>query len=288
MSTPGDCSLEDRFLRVLRLGVRQAGSVAAMLQGEIGLRSKPGARSPESAALTRVDLAAQEVILQLLREEFPDVAVDAEEDTDLARLFPRQERGRPVIVIDPVDGTLNYARGSRDYAVMASLLQDGLQRAAVVHFPAWGRLFWARRNCGAWAEEPGRPPQRLRIGRLPDRVLVPPASYDRLEGPLRDAGLEAVLSRCSGVDATAPATGRGCGSVSLRPLDRRRAVGLLITAEAGGYVFLGRQPWLGEDPRTLAGEAGPPIAAGSEQLARLLAELPERSGLPAGRDSGPG
>jgi fructose-1,6-bisphosphatase/inositol monophosphatase family enzyme len=281
MSAGERFALEERFLRAVRLAALQAGRVAARLQGEAGLRSKPGQRSPESAALTGVDLAAQEVILHLLLEQIPEAAVDAEEETELVGLFPREEAGRPVIVIDPVDGTLNYARSSRDYAVMASLIRDGFQRAAVVHFPAWERTYWARRGHGAWAQRGLEPPVPLRIERPGNEVLVPPASYERVEAALRGSGYAAVLSRCSAVDATAPAIGRGCGSVSLRPLDRRRATGFLVTTEAGGSVFLGRRPWQGEDPATLPAEAGPAVAADSEGTARRIAELAragERSG----------
>src|SRR5688572_7819916 len=112
------------FIDAFSLAARQAGAVARRLQGEVRLRQKGGS-TPESAALTAVDLATQDVILLALRRALPDVAVDAEEDTETVALFEPAAPGRALVVIDPVDGTLNYSAGSTDYAVMGSLVADG-------------------------------------------------------------------------------------------------------------------------------------------------------------------
>ena len=87
---------EKHFIEVFRLAALQAGSLARRLQGEIQPQTKKNFTTPESAALTAVDLAAQDVILHLLHQAFPEVAIDAEEETDTVHLFPPFREDRPL------------------------------------------------------------------------------------------------------------------------------------------------------------------------------------------------
>lgn len=263
----------DLFLHVFCLAARQAGLLAVRLQGEVGLQNKPGQSSPESAAVTSVDLAVQDVVLQLLLHRFAGAALDAEEDTELVTHFPEAGPGRPIIVIDPVDGSLNYAQGSQDYAVMGALLLDDRYLASVVHFPAWETTYWAQRGGGAWLQEPTGKPRQIWIDQSSSNVLIPPKSLSLAQEPISQAGYTAVESRCSAVDAIAPVTGRGCASISLMNLDRRRAIGYLISAEAGAAVRVGDQPWDGQDPERLSGPSAPSLAADSVATAERLSSL---------------
>ena len=65
---------EKQFIEVFRLAALQAGALARRLQGEISGETKKNFSTPEGAALTQVDLAAQDVILHLLHETFPQGA----------------------------------------------------------------------------------------------------------------------------------------------------------------------------------------------------------------------
>jgi fructose-1,6-bisphosphatase/inositol monophosphatase family enzyme len=265
--------LSDLFIHIFRLAAQQAGHLALRLQGEVRLEHKTGANSPESAALTSVDLAIQDVVLHLLLHRLGGAALDAEEETELTGLFPAHAPGRPLIVLDPVDGTLNYAENSQDYAIMGALLLDGLYLASVIHFPAWGRTYWAQRDVGAWLQTHREAPRQIGIEEAPATVLIPPKSFQPAKDSLQGSGYSAVQSRCSAVDATAPVSGRGCGSLSLVPLDRRRAIGFLITAEAGGSVLLAGQPWAGQDPETLSKSSAPAVVADSIETAARLSSL---------------
>src|SRR5688572_24641297 len=111
----------ERFVEVFRVAALQAGQVARYLQGQVQKHEKPGEVTAESAALTAVDLAAQDVILHQLWAAEPRLRIDAEEDTELVSRFQDAPEDAPLVVIDPVDGTLNYTLGSQDYAVMGSL-----------------------------------------------------------------------------------------------------------------------------------------------------------------------
>lgn len=260
-----------RFVEVFRLAARQAGAVARHLQGEVGRRDKAGESSPEAAALTPADLAAQEVLLLALHDALPGAAVDAEELTESTALFPSADRRGPVMVIDPIDGTYNFSWGSADYAVMGGWLEEGSLRAAVVCFPASGELLWALAGEGAWRQRGWSTPAPLRLPAALDRVLVTPGVAFKVQDDLRSRGFAIETSRCSAVDGTAPAV-EGVGSLTESPLDRRRAVALLITLVAGGTVLVGGDQWRREDPETLAVRA-PVIAAPTPAMAARIAAV---------------
>ncbi len=240
-----------RFIEVFRVAALQAGSVARRLQGKVCLEEKRGEENPEGAALTAVDLAAQDVILHILHRYFPEAGIDAEEETDTVSLFPPPRPDHPLIVIDPIDGTLNYSRGSTDYAVMGALLSSGVYTAALVYFPARRTMFWAVQGegCRSWKE--GGPETSIHADSPPQRVLITPWFPRSWSEKLRAAGFEEEVSRCSAVDASVAATGRAAASISRGRPDRRRSIGYLLTLEAGGTVRFGKDSWQGEDPANI-------------------------------------
>ena len=259
----------DHFLEIFDLAARQAGYVARHLQGEISLRSKKGQKSSEGEALTAVDLAVQDVILTLLHSEFADIAIDTEEKTETVDLFVPSSSGKPLIVVDPIDGTLNYGRGSQEYAIMAAWLEEERYRASLVHFPAAWKTYQARRGDGCWTG--GTIGDRMiKIGTLPQRVLVTPAVPDNYHKALRNIGFEVVVSRCSALEATAPVTGTAAAALSLGRPGRRRAVGFLLTTEAGGVVRIGDHWWDGEDPLSLPSGRYPTVIAGDRDTAQQI------------------
>jgi hypothetical protein len=74
------------------------------------------------------------------------------------------------------------------------------------------------------------------------------------------------VSRCSAVDASAPALGRAKAGVAEGRADRRRTIGFLLTLEAGGHVVYGDRAWNGEDPDSVAAPCVLTIAAASRAL----------------------
>ncbi len=267
-------SLEERFLDVFRLGALQVGRLAEGLQPEINLYHKKGHDSPEAAALTTIDLVSQDILLYLIRQFLPNLAVDAEEDTEIVHQFPPPYSKQSVIVIDPIDGTLNYAQGSNDYAVMGALIQNNIYSAGLVYFPALKEMYWAQRSRGAWGQKGDSDPYPLKIESIQPHILVPPHVAESKKILLHESGIEFSISRCSGSDAVAPASGKAKASISERRLDRRRSIGFLITTEAGGCVMIGNNIWSGQDPLSLPDDHGLNIVADSYEYAKhLLAVL---------------
>ena len=129
------------------LATRQAGIVASQLQPLVENIGKTAPhigsdtdRSTKSRqALTVVDLALQDVLLTGLEASLGrlPVTLDAEEETPCARRF-HADAGttRHELVLDPIDGTLDYLEGHDNYSVCTGLLEGGRILVALVYFPA--------------------------------------------------------------------------------------------------------------------------------------------------------
>jgi fructose-1,6-bisphosphatase/inositol monophosphatase family enzyme len=263
----------DRFLEVFRVAAWQAGAVARRLQGEVLAGTKPGQTSEEAAAVSVADLATQDVLLLALREYLPGVAVDAEEDSELAAEMPRERAGEPLVVVDPIDGTWNYLRGSPDYAVMGGWIEGRRYTAALVHFPVWGETYWGRLGQAAWRQVGDGVPQQARAGGGDPRMLVPPGLPEEIWRSLATTGLELQVSRCSAVDGAAPIAARAVASVAWGHPGRRRAVALAVALAGGATVTIGGEPWVGEDPVAQDVGRGPTVVAADPARARELVRL---------------
>lgn len=275
-----------RFVDLLRLSTRQAGAVASYLQGKVTIEFKPDEPSPEGQALTAVDLATQDLILHQLQMYWPEVAVDAEEDTELARAFPKIREDQPVIVLDPVDGTYNYTRGSDQYAVMAGLIQGGKYRAAVIHYPTLRATYWTMEDVGCFVERGNEPARRVTVTANHEphekfaRLLVNTLVTETRKTALSTLTGELVVCRCSAFDSACLALDIAPASIAENRADRRRSIALYLNYAAGAVVTMGGQLWTGEDPNTLDRSLAPTISAPDAASAHRLL-LAYRAAAPA-------
>jgi len=258
------------FLKVFRVAALQAGSLSRQLRGKVSLQRKSG-NSEEATALTALDLAAQEVILHLLHATMACLAVDAEEETSAVNLFPPEDGSRPLAIIDPIDGTLNYFRGSDDYAVMAALCLHNIYRAAIVYFPVSDTMYRTDGNAAFCRQGPGEE-RRCTVAHSGRHLLLSPFVTPAQRRQLEAAGFTTEISHCSAVDALAPVSGRAAAAVN-SSLDRRAAIGFPITVAAGGTVMIDGRIWQGEDPAKSFKPQSTVVVAASAELAEQLSGL---------------
>ncbi|NPV88912.1 inositol monophosphatase [Coprothermobacteraceae bacterium] len=95
--------------------------------------------------VTEYDLRSQELIIDGLRKAFPRCGFLSEEDAEV--------QGDPLFVIDPLDGTNNFAYGVPVFAVSIGVVEDGALTSGVVYNPAYEELFWAQAGVGAYLNE---------------------------------------------------------------------------------------------------------------------------------------
>jgi myo-inositol-1(or 4)-monophosphatase len=227
--------------------VAQTGRRAALAAGAV-LRlnyQKPhhitlkGAIDP----VTESDFQSQELIIALIRQNFPDHAILAEEAATAA------STGQPEVavpyrwIIDPLDGTVNFAHGYPAFCVSIAFETEGRLAYGVVYDPLREELFEAQRGAGTFLN--GQPVKVSEVKRL-DRALVATGfPYDVRERlPETMARMGRILGEVQGLrrggsaalDMAYVACGRfdGFYEENLKPWDT--AAGLLLIEEAGGRI----------------------------------------------------
>lgn len=122
--------------------------------------------------VTEVDLACEEAAVIILRAEFPDHRVLSEETT---ATVPDWDQGW-LWVIDPIDGTANFARGIPTFAFNIALCLDGDPVLGLTHQPVTGEEFFAQRGKGLWVN--GVPAHVSNAAALSDAVMGIGLGYD--------------------------------------------------------------------------------------------------------------
>jgi myo-inositol-1(or 4)-monophosphatase len=101
----------------------------------------------QSELVTHADVMADEMITGAIRERFPDHRILSEET--MPDLSQAEHLDTPLWIIDPIDGTVNYAYGHPQVAVSIAYAENGRVQAGVVHAPFSGETFRATRGTGA-------------------------------------------------------------------------------------------------------------------------------------------
>jgi 3'(2'), 5'-bisphosphate nucleotidase len=142
---------------------------AARQAGEVILGHYASFTKIEDAPIdisTVADRESQEAILTHLHATFPGDALCAEEATPT--LAGKERVGPRLWIIDPIDGSRGFAKKLGEFSVMIAFVQRGTVMVGVVAEPAKGRLTWAVRGAGCWAEDAGRPRERCQVGTTED------------------------------------------------------------------------------------------------------------------------
>jgi myo-inositol-1(or 4)-monophosphatase len=225
----------DLFLSVAKKAATEAGKI----QMEYFDKEKEiSTKSTETDIVTQVDLLCQEAIIKSIKQEFPDHGFLAEEDdVDVIN-----ESGY-VWVIDPVDGTVNYANGIPMFCVSIGLRKGNEMLVGVVFSPVLNELFWAAKGQGAYLN--GKKISVSKTSKLINSVIGTGFAYDKDTNPDNNTKeFCAVTKRIRGVrrlgsaaiDLVYVACGKleGYWEMSIKPWDI--AAGVLILEEAGGIA----------------------------------------------------
>lgn len=143
----------------------------AVRAGEVGLRhQKTGIQAetkPDKSPVTAADRESEALIVAALMEAFPDDGILGEEGAGKESMSGR------CWIVDPIDGTKDFVRGNRHWAVLIGLEMDQESIAGVCHFPSLGDTYHASRGGGAFRN--GAPIHASRIQSLSESVICPSA-----------------------------------------------------------------------------------------------------------------
>ncbi len=205
-----------------------------------GVRTKSGPYD----LVTVADEAAEALITQGLSRLFPDALVVGEEAAAAdPSLLERLTDADFAIVVDPIDGTSNYAAGVPLFGVMAAVICGGEVVASVIHDPISDDAAVAVLGQGAWNEAPDGSRQTLRAAAPVDPSrMTGNASWRYLPAPLRERvarNLPRVAAswdyRCAAQEYRVLAAGHCHFLIFNRLMPWDHLPGWLLYREAGGY-----------------------------------------------------
>jgi myo-inositol-1(or 4)-monophosphatase len=245
---------------------RRAGALLRDFHHEAETSHAFDTKSSPVDLVTAADVASDKLISDALRAAFPAHSIHSEESA--AGPLPQAEW---LWVIDPLDGTTNFAHRVPFFGVNIALAHHGVTVLGVTFEPLTDHLFWAEQGRGAWLRKDGAE-QRLRVSpttELSRSLLTTGFPTDRRTNPDNNlAEFNALERRSHGVrrqgSAALELAWVAAGIVEafwhprLKPWDA--APGWLLIQEAGGRVteYDGR-PWRLDSPTMIASNGQPGV-----------------------------
>lgn len=233
-------------------------------------------KSAPDDLVTVADRAAEQTITDAVHRILPEASVvgeeaAAEDPTILGRIGSGL-----CVIIDPIDGTWNYANGLSVFGVIIAVVSEGRTIWGMLYDPSHDDWIAARAGQGAWFCAPGKDPRRVQMGEAVDLERMTGLIVTSQFPPQAQAGIAETLTRfrrttnlmCSCHEYRLLAQGSVDFGLNayLNPWDH--AAGALIVEEAGGVA------------RLLSGEVYDPtqpkgrmLLAKSEESWAMLAEI---------------
>lgn len=191
--------------------------------------------------LTNIDTRSEQLIKRIIKKSFPEDEIMAEES--FVNTGSKIQKSMRLWIIDPLDGTTNFAHGLPIFCVSIALQKQGEIILGVIYDPMRDELFLAQKDSGAYLNK-----KRIRVSaasRLSNSLLVTGFAYNlreisnnnidnfikflfksRAVRRLGSAALDLAYVACGRFD--------GFWELYLKPWDT--AAGALILKEAGGKI----------------------------------------------------
>lgn len=134
-------SFRKPFEQLLLSSVRDAGRY---LHDHFGGQQAYSLKGNQSSIVTLLDVASEKLIIDRIRSRYPDHSIIAEESGYMQGTTPF------TWIIDPLDGTSNYAAGIPWYGVQVAILEHAVPTMSVMYLPEADATYFAVENEGAF------------------------------------------------------------------------------------------------------------------------------------------
>jgi fructose-1,6-bisphosphatase/inositol monophosphatase family enzyme len=188
--------------------------------------------------VTIADIETERELTRLFIELLPGSLVVGEESVaEDARRLEALSGDAPVWIIDPVDGTSNFAKGVAGFACIVAMVRNAVVEIGWIYDPLSDLMIVATKGGGAWLGA-----ERLHVASDVPPEQITGSAYGRAKSGLRAAKALNESGRvrgvhnqgCSGLEYMSMSRGMSQFSLHSRSLPWDHAAGMLIIAEAGG------------------------------------------------------
>lgn len=195
--------------------------------------------------VTEADEQAERFITREVGRRWPSAVVVGEEAVAAdPSLLDRLDEAQLAVVVDPVDGTANFAAGLPLFATMASVVRGGETIAGIIYDPMGDDWMMAEKGSGAWLKRPDGGVERLKVAVAPvldqmvGSVSIAFLPKDRRRDILANLDKIRVAAnyRVAGHDYRLLAAGHSHFAMFNKLMPWDHLAGTLIVQEAGGYA----------------------------------------------------
>ena len=228
------------YSELLAIAMEAAARASAIIRQQRTEHSASVSFKGSRNLVTTADVAAEKEIITCIKQTFPDHAILAEESANTTS--PEQYGLGYAWVIDPIDGTTNYAHGHFHVGISIACAYNGVVQVGVVAAPFLNEVFHATKDGGAFLNN--TPIRCTNTRTVDDAVITTGIPYDRSNAHNIAQRIERVITRCrdlrrlgaASLDLCWIACGRldGYFEEGLSPWDI--AAGTLIAREAGAAI----------------------------------------------------
>ena len=195
--------------------------------------------------VTQADLRSEAYLTAAIRKRFPGALVVGEEAYEADRsVVPALADADLAFVIDPVDGTFNFAAGLPVFGTILAVTVKGETVAGIIHDPALGDTVISLKGAGAFQQKRNCEPVRLKVAEpIELGQMIGAMSCSHMDEPVRSrvAGNMAKIKmtfafNCSAYEYWMVSSGKlhFIGHAKLMPWDH--LAGVLTHQEAGGHT----------------------------------------------------
>lgn len=196
-------------------------------------------KSSENDLVTNVDKTSEKKIITFIKEKYPSHSIIGEEGANV------DKEGNYRWIIDPLDGTNNFAHGFPIFTISIALQYEGEIVLGLVYYPVQDEMFYALKGEGAFLN--GNKINVTMIDKVDHALLATGFPYDKASDPDNNLNhLNRLLPKIRGLRRTGSAAYDLCNvargsfdgywEIKINLWDI--AAGKLIIEEAGGKVLL--------------------------------------------------
>lgn len=262
---------KEAFSNFTLIAIESALQAGEILRQGFGTQFTIAQKEGKHNLVTEYDHLAEKSILSFLKHHVPDSHFLAEESGASGKT------SETLWIIDPLDGTVNFAHQIPVFSVSIALEKKGELFCGVVYQPITHELFVAEKGKGAFLN--GKTLKVSSISSLSDSILCTGFPYNTHENPFHcidhfvdilRLGVPIRRMGSAAIDLAYTAAGRfeGFFEVGLSPWDC--AAGILLLEEAGGKVS-------GWDQKPLHHRSKDPILCSNGKIHSALADVLQRA-----------